>query len=318
MSRLVYFFDSTRMTPGVPSKAAAHIPFPAGTAGFFYFHRPAGAPPAAGEVRFRITRDADPGSFAAGADLRVHGLPWAMDVYPPVQNVRAVFPLLLADGLLAPRELARIEAMAAARPLGHRLARLVYAFGEPFAVRLDVQRRGSRRIMLSVSVLGDEGDTPINLQFTNLGYISPTSGERRTFTAGGPRRNSSCPQALIIYIDDHRLSSQTPPISSYTSKKCRGRSRRCCHACATLPAAPRPSCASGRRCAQTGPPWCPESMPTRRQRGRCSPRALGCGTGCWTTITRLGARCGCCGTCRKAPLIRVVDVGLLQSGCTAD
>ncbi|KZP18710.1 hypothetical protein FIBSPDRAFT_863495 [Athelia psychrophila] len=51
--------------------------FPAGSAGFLYYHAHPDLP-AASEVRFRITPTADPATWAAGQDLlRTDGTPWS-------------------------------------------------------------------------------------------------------------------------------------------------------------------------------------------------------------------------------------------------
>ncbi|KAJ7152934.1 hypothetical protein C8R46DRAFT_478453 [Mycena filopes] len=54
-----------------------HQPFPPGSRGFFYYHRPQlGMHPLAGGLRFRITPRGDPASFTEGTDLLHEGLPW--------------------------------------------------------------------------------------------------------------------------------------------------------------------------------------------------------------------------------------------------
>ena len=59
---------------------ARRIPFPDGTRGFLYYHSPgASVPPAAGELRFRLTSGNDPASFIQGNDLRMpNSLGWGI------------------------------------------------------------------------------------------------------------------------------------------------------------------------------------------------------------------------------------------------
>ncbi|KZP07555.1 hypothetical protein FIBSPDRAFT_875388 [Athelia psychrophila] len=55
------------------------LPFPPNTRGFLHYHTPASMPATAGEIRFRVTRGADPEDFHTGSDLLgPDGLPWSL------------------------------------------------------------------------------------------------------------------------------------------------------------------------------------------------------------------------------------------------
>ena len=63
------------------------MPFPLGTHGFFYYVRPKPEQAISGEVRFRITPEADPTSFTRGHDLsKPKSLPWALPVVGLAKN----------------------------------------------------------------------------------------------------------------------------------------------------------------------------------------------------------------------------------------
>ena len=75
--------------------------FPPNTGGFLYLHRPPDwVPPLAYEIRFRVTNNSDPSSFASGHDLRWAGLPWGIPLlFGPYIN-RVVRHFLIADGTI--------------------------------------------------------------------------------------------------------------------------------------------------------------------------------------------------------------------------
>ncbi|KAJ7452112.1 hypothetical protein B0H11DRAFT_301207 [Mycena galericulata] len=88
--------------------ATANTNFPPGTCGFLYFHSPAyQSPLGGGAIRFRVTKNSDPGSFLTGHDLLMtHGLPWQIPVWEllTLRIYQHLANLLTSDGF-APREL---------------------------------------------------------------------------------------------------------------------------------------------------------------------------------------------------------------------
>ena len=77
-------------------------PFPPETEGFFYYWANPETP-VDGQVRFRVTRDGDPSSFATGFDLLgLDGLPWCITLFQ-VLNMAKYSPLgelLLKENLV--------------------------------------------------------------------------------------------------------------------------------------------------------------------------------------------------------------------------
>ena len=120
--------------------------FPEGTRGFLYYHLPpAGVPPAAGELRFRLTPGDDPASFDQGSDLQMEtGLPWCIPLLRIVgssqyaqegQNYRIIWKLLHDDGFVTPALLGTCSAMLNANkhyPFG---GRTIHSFGQLFHIR---------------------------------------------------------------------------------------------------------------------------------------------------------------------------------------
>ncbi|TFK52866.1 hypothetical protein OE88DRAFT_1310926 [Heliocybe sulcata] len=80
------------------------LPFPASSAGFFYWHREPGAPALAGQLRFRVTRSSDPADFRTGEDLRLpNGLTtWNVSAFALARYSRyqAINTLALSEGLV--------------------------------------------------------------------------------------------------------------------------------------------------------------------------------------------------------------------------
>jgi hypothetical protein len=80
--------------------------FPDDTCGFLYYQSPnPGAPPAAGDLRFRLTPGNDPASFNQGSDLQLpNGLPWGASLLTIAhwQCYQPTRQLLIDDGLVTP------------------------------------------------------------------------------------------------------------------------------------------------------------------------------------------------------------------------
>jgi hypothetical protein len=114
--------------------------FPEGTRGFLYYH--SSGPPAAGQIRFRLTPGNDPAYFTHGSDLLCpNGLPWAIHLlamagsqkkllYQPIRK------LLIDDGLVAP---ALLEKWDTNELHLIRSSRIIHSFGQPFAIKFDVE-----------------------------------------------------------------------------------------------------------------------------------------------------------------------------------
>lgn len=116
--------------------AGSQLPFPPNTGGFLYFHRPPpGAPDLAGDIRFRVTNDPDPASFAAGHDLQLYGVPWTKALAPWAGAVRGFESMLLDDGLIMPKQLDRLRMLT--KGAGRAQIRgAIYAYKQPFTIDL--------------------------------------------------------------------------------------------------------------------------------------------------------------------------------------
>ena len=74
------------------SRKKVNYPFPPETHGFFYYWANPDIP-AEGQIRFRVTRDSDPSSFANGHDLLgMDGLPWCITLFQAL-NISKYGPL---------------------------------------------------------------------------------------------------------------------------------------------------------------------------------------------------------------------------------
>ena len=121
--------------------------FPEGTRGFLYYHSPpAGVPPAAGELRFRLTPGDDPASFDQGSDLQTEtGLPWCIPIlklgaYAKSQNYQIIRKLLHDDGFLTPALLETYAAVLNASKHCPNGGRIIHSFGQLFHIRFDATK----------------------------------------------------------------------------------------------------------------------------------------------------------------------------------
>jgi len=83
------------------------IPFPQNTRGFLYYHFPFDIPPAAGEIRFRLTTQQDPDSIihSSAKDLLLpEGTPWNIPLIyiASDKNLSLFRNILLVEGLVKP------------------------------------------------------------------------------------------------------------------------------------------------------------------------------------------------------------------------
>lgn len=117
-------------------------PFPAGTSGFLYLHKPpAWAPQIAYELRFRVTKSSNPTSFSAGHDLQYEGLPWSVPLlYHTAIKAPAVRTLLNSDRLMTEPQILEVERLS--NKLVPREAQsawpLLYAMNQPFRLNFDL------------------------------------------------------------------------------------------------------------------------------------------------------------------------------------
>ncbi|THH04129.1 hypothetical protein EW146_g10258, partial [Bondarzewia mesenterica] len=144
------FYERTRGYPFLLSR------FPPGTHGFLYYHRQTGGTEE-GQVRFRITKDANPTSFAEGEDLLLRkGFPW----YIPESRLHlsGLASLISKDDVATKPEMIPAEQQDVTRydrlPLVVRdQNRPVFAFGQLFSLSFSSMRNciwigyGERRRM---------------------------------------------------------------------------------------------------------------------------------------------------------------------------
>ena len=126
------------------SRYHGHNCFPEDTRGFLYYHSPAaGVPPAAGELRFRLTPRDDPASFDKGSDLQMEtGLPWQIPLLKvialsqigrgPGQLVRK---LLRDDGFLTPALLETCTAILNANKHYPDTGCIIHSFSQLFHIK---------------------------------------------------------------------------------------------------------------------------------------------------------------------------------------
>lgn len=119
------------------------IPFPAETHGFLYFvPAPHETAQLASEIRFRITRNNDPSSFAAGNDLlNTDFTPWHIPLVTLARRKQYLHlkQLLLQDGLTTSSLLSRCAA------LGHGLdpqEHIIHSLGQLFSVDCTLRTQG--------------------------------------------------------------------------------------------------------------------------------------------------------------------------------
>ncbi|PSS29808.1 hypothetical protein PHLCEN_2v2704 [Hermanssonia centrifuga] len=112
--------------------------FPEGTHGFLYYHSPEWAPRLAGQLRFRITSSPNPASFSSGTDLKWHGIPWQRPLLAlsRLRDFDAMEDILLRDGLVSKDTLLACDKSATLRSGVYGSSRLIYAFGQPFHMKL--------------------------------------------------------------------------------------------------------------------------------------------------------------------------------------
>ena len=129
---------------------ASMVQFPPDTAGFLYYHAPPpGAPDIVGELRFRVTNNSDPSSFAQGHDLLFKGFNWSLPIMPAVRFMRVVRQLLLKDGLITEDVIARLKRLDAGQ--GRTIdtkSTVIYAHKQPFPLNLRPTSGGPRQSVL--------------------------------------------------------------------------------------------------------------------------------------------------------------------------
>ncbi|KAF9063888.1 hypothetical protein BDP27DRAFT_1405591 [Rhodocollybia butyracea] len=127
-----------------PTKATviAAQPFPAGTHGYLYLHRPLNVHPCAARLRFRICDNSLPPqeAFSRGNDLLLpKGAPWEISLLQlltsaSISNFRESF---LLDGFTSEETLSQMDGLLEAHKKGTRFhSRLIFSFGQPFSVSM--------------------------------------------------------------------------------------------------------------------------------------------------------------------------------------
>jgi hypothetical protein len=116
------------------------LTFPAGTAGFFYYHNPLqDVLPMSGETRFRITPSNDPSTFALGTDLLTpRSIPWGL---PLITSHRKCYePMvesLLQDNVVTKEIIQQCAAVGVNSAVRKGSSSIIHALGQPFYVKLD-------------------------------------------------------------------------------------------------------------------------------------------------------------------------------------
>ncbi|OBZ70111.1 hypothetical protein A0H81_09836 [Grifola frondosa] len=127
---------------------------PPATSGFLYYRTPPPkAPPAAGEIRFRLTPDDDPASFNIGKDLLLpDDTPWHIDLLciPNFPQLQVLTDVLQRDGLVSPALITECMRLCGGTHLPNN-TRLLYALDQPFS--LDLSRHNITTYILGQSDL---------------------------------------------------------------------------------------------------------------------------------------------------------------------
>ena len=119
------------------------LPFPGGTQGFLYFRQPSRRW-FASEVRFRVTRDKNPSSFASGEDLNFPDFtPWRLPIV--TISLSSIYSglrhLLLRDGLINNSIVEHCAALQSKRNLRLKTSRrLIHSFGQLFSLDFQSER----------------------------------------------------------------------------------------------------------------------------------------------------------------------------------
>ncbi|KAJ7082663.1 hypothetical protein B0H15DRAFT_436371 [Mycena belliarum] len=145
-----------------------YIQFPNNTHGFLYYDPHAHIAPLAGSVRFRVTHDSVPSSFARGHDLLApSGAPWQLTL-SQIACRPSFTPLasqLLRDCLVTEDLLSRCRAVFRSRTKIHQ-TNVVFTFNSPFLVHF------ARDVQCFIA-----GDTLHRLQLRLL-FTTSTGGKR--------------------------------------------------------------------------------------------------------------------------------------------
>ncbi|KAJ7110593.1 hypothetical protein C8R44DRAFT_856871 [Mycena epipterygia] len=155
-----------------------HIPFPAHSRGFLYYHRKPHAAPLEGSLRFRVTPDDNPSSFPHGQDLLTPwGFPWEL-ILPQIAR-RGLYSKI-QDQLLH-ENLATEEQFSHCRTLFHSVAtidpqytlfRLDSTFPLNFSSTMRLTAVGDALYSLKLSPHAERIWRPFNNDWTD----SPWSG----------------------------------------------------------------------------------------------------------------------------------------------
>lgn len=128
-----------------PKEGDIPVRFPPDQRGFFYYHSGSTSSPYAGQLRFRVTQSADPGSWTTGSDfLQPNGMPWNKNLFAIATQhpkLTAIREALLADGLITPELVERCrQVWDWRRELGPNLP--LTSLRQPFVVKFQALDRG--------------------------------------------------------------------------------------------------------------------------------------------------------------------------------
>ncbi|KAK7056056.1 hypothetical protein R3P38DRAFT_2850254 [Favolaschia claudopus] len=190
-----------------------HLPFPARTSGFLYFHKPDKAAPLEGSVRFRLTSSSSPASFETGQDLLLPlGVPWQLNLpqiachgHPRVRSQ------VLRDNLVTQDQLALCRAL-------FKEKKHIYPYFTLFRLTQEFPVNFGNQICF-LAVIGEDKiltirtSTPFQTSFTGGGSCFPWTGSAiaRFEPCTDPRHAGRRVVQLRILRIIQPVSSNLPP-----------------------------------------------------------------------------------------------------------
>ncbi|KAF9029876.1 hypothetical protein BJ165DRAFT_1520240 [Panaeolus papilionaceus] len=121
------------------SEGYINIPYPDGTRGFFYYHKPSNRPRISGQIRFRVTPSDDPASFPRGYDLdttrTTHPFPypWNVSILNLVggQHYTNLVSQLVSEGLVEETLVQSVRRLSSSRNITCG-GNFIFTLSDPF------------------------------------------------------------------------------------------------------------------------------------------------------------------------------------------